>query len=56
MTVHDYVRSMELGKEYHVPSNCTVHSLMSYGASRFGFAFRKTSGGNIVRVCPHCGR
>jgi len=56
MTVHDLVRVMKYDLPVKIPTNCTYAELASYGASRFGYRFRKVGEDSMVRICGECKR
>ena len=56
MTVHNFVQTINVGQTVKIPSNCTFTDLASYGASRFGYTFRKVGNDRMMRVCPCCHR
>lgn len=56
MTVHDLVQFMKYDLPVKIPTNCTYADLASYGASRFGYRFRKVGEDSMVRICGECKR
>ena len=56
MTVHNWIQSLEMGKTYKLPSNCTVSDIAEYAYARFGYNIAKVSKTEIKRYCVHCGR
>ncbi len=56
MTVHNWIQSLEMGKTYKIPINCTMSDVIHYAGYRFGYNVAKISETEIKRYCVHCKR
>jgi len=56
MSVHDWIKSFQLGEARQLPANVTASDVCSYGWHRFGYVFVLEAERTIKRVCPECRR
>lgn len=56
MTVYDFIKSLEYGKVYTIPSNVTWHDLKYDAAMRHGMILSQVTVSQFVRICPCCNR
>lgn len=50
MTVHNFVRTMQLGVVVKVPTTCTYTDLAYYGATRFSYRFVQVGTDSMKRT------